>query len=152
MRKPFKRKSRKKGPVRAKKVSYDGIDFASGLEKYMYIQLKKNKLFDLYEGEVFQLVEGFKFPNVSIEKQANGKGEYKNRGEKKILGIKYTPDFSSWDYIIETKGRANESFPMRWKLFKLWLTLNNDPRAIYKPSNQKTCDETIQQILQRRNA
>ena len=150
MRKPFKRKSNKKGPVRAKKVSYDGIDFASGLEKYMYIQLKKNKLFDLYEGEVFQLIEGFNFPNISIEKQANGKGDYKNRGEKKILGIKYTPDFSSWDYIIETKGRANESFPMRWKLFKLWLTLNKDPRAIYKPSNQKTCDETIQQILQRR--
>jgi hypothetical protein len=152
MRKQFKRKSNKKGPVRAKKVSYDGIDFASGLEKYMYIQLKKHNLFDLYEGEVFQLVDSFKFPNASIEKQANGKGEYKNRGEKKILGIKYTPDFSSWDYIIETKGRANESFPIRWKLFKLWLTLNKDPRAIYKPTNQQTCDETIQQILQRRNA
>ena len=37
----YKRKSGKRGPVRAKKVSYDGIDFASGLEKYMYIALKK---------------------------------------------------------------------------------------------------------------
>ena len=26
---------RKKGPVQAKKISYDGITFASGLEKYM---------------------------------------------------------------------------------------------------------------------
>ena len=146
----MKKRSKKKGPVRAKKVSVDGIDFASGLEKYMYIALKKAKLFDMYEGEVFQLVEGFKFSNTSTEKQANGKGDYTERGQKKVLGIKYTPDFSSWDYIIETKGRANESFPMRWKLFKLWLTNNEDPRAIYKPSNQATCDETVRLILARR--
>ena len=35
---------------------------------------------------------------------------------KKILNIKYTPDFIGKDFIIETKGRANESFPLRWKL------------------------------------
>ena len=27
---------RKRGPVQAKKVTYDGIKFASGLERYMY--------------------------------------------------------------------------------------------------------------------
>ena len=37
---------------------------------------------------------------------------------KKYLTIKYTPDFIGKDFIIETKGRANESFPLRWKLFK----------------------------------
>ena len=56
--------------------------------------------------------------NKAYEKQANGKGDFTNRGEKKILGIKYTPDFTGKDYIIECKGRANESFPLRWKLFK----------------------------------
>ena len=30
----YKRR-KKRGPVRAKKVTYDGIKFASGLEKYM---------------------------------------------------------------------------------------------------------------------
>ena len=49
MRKSFKRKSGKRGPVRAKKVSYDGIDFASGLEKYMYMALRKNKIKAKYE-------------------------------------------------------------------------------------------------------
>ena len=44
MKKQFKRKSGKRGPVKAKKVSYDGIDFASGLEKYMYIALRKAKI------------------------------------------------------------------------------------------------------------
>ena len=32
--------SRKKGPVTSKVVSYDGITFKSGLEKYMYKALK----------------------------------------------------------------------------------------------------------------
>ena len=44
-----KKYSRKKGPVRAKKVSYDGINFASGLEKYMYMALRKAKIAALYD-------------------------------------------------------------------------------------------------------
>ena len=39
-----KKIKRKRGPVRAKKVTYDGIKFASGLEKYMYMCLKKAKI------------------------------------------------------------------------------------------------------------
>jgi|TARA_R100000935_G_C2782386_1_gene142276 hypothetical protein len=147
----IKRRSKKKGPVRAKKVSYDGIDFASGLEKRMYLALKENNLFDRYEGEVFQLIEGFALPNISIEKTGSGKGEYKNRGSKKVLGVKYTPDFTGVDYIIETKGRANESFPIRYKLFKRWLVKNKDPRSLYKPQNQKDIEETIRLIIKNRN-
>ena len=147
----FKKGSKKKGPVRAKKVSYDGINFASGLEKRMYIALKENNLFDKYEKEVFQLIEGFVFPNNSFEKQSNGKGDYRNRGNKKILGVKYTPDFTGSDYIIETKGRANESFPIRYKLFKQWLIANKDTRNLYKPQNQNDIEETIKQILENRN-
>ncbi len=146
----MKRKSGKRGPVAAKKVSYDGINFASGLERYTYMALKKNKLFEGYENEVFQLVESFNFDNESFEKQANGKGEYTNRGQKKILGIKYTPDFIGKDYIIECKGRANESFPLRWKLFKLWLTKNKIGKTLYKPQNQKEVDLTMILIKERR--
>ena len=149
--KRYKGSSKKKGPVTAKKVSFDGINFASGLEKRMYIALKENNLFDKYEKEVFQLVEGFVFPNNSFEKQSNGKGDYKDRGNKKILGVKYTPDFTGSDYIIETKGRANESFPIRYKLFKQWLITNKDTRNLYKPQNQKDIEETIKQILDNRN-
>jgi hypothetical protein len=146
----LKRKSKKKGPVQAKKISYDGIKFASGLERYTYMALKKAKLFEGYENEVFQLIKGFNFNNISYEKQANGKGEYVDRGQKKILGIKYTPDFVGKDYIIECKGRANESFPIRWKLFKLWLTKNNIGKTLYKPQNQKEVDRTVDLIKQQR--
>ena len=146
----LKRKSKKKGPVQAKKISYDGIKFASALERYTYMALKKAKLFEGYENEVFQLIKGFNFNNISYEKQANGKGEYVDRGQKKILGIKYTPDFVGKDYIIECKGRANESFPIRWKLFKLWLTKNNIGKTLYKPQNQKEVDRTVDLIKQQR--
>tara|TARA_R100000935_G_scaffold32855_2_gene53378 strand:- start:631 stop:1077 length:447 start_codon:yes stop_codon:yes gene_type:complete len=148
----MKKRSKKRGPVRAKKVSYDGIDFASGLEKYMWIALKKAGIKAKYEGETFVLLNGFHFENEVYEKQSNGKGDYKNRGNKRILPIKYTPDFIGEDFIIETKGRANESFPMRWKLFKQ-LVVNQFPGiTLYKPSNQITCDETIRIILEKRNA
>jgi hypothetical protein len=145
-----KKRSKKRGPVQAKKISYDGINFASGLERYTYMALKKEKLFEGYENEVFQLVEGFDFTNQAYEKQANGKGEYIDRGQKKILGIKYTPDFVGKDYIIECKGRANESFPLRWKLFKLWLTKNKIGKTLYKPQNQKEVDRTVMLIKENR--
>jgi hypothetical protein len=145
-----KKRSKKRGPVQAKKISYDGINFASGLERYTYMALKKEKLFEGYENEVFQLIEGFNFNNESYEKQSNGKGEYINRGQKKILGIKYTPDFVGKDYIIECKGRANESFPLRWKLFKLWLTKNKIGKTLYKPQNQKEVDRTVMLIKENR--
>ena len=144
--KRFKR-SKKKGPVRAKKASMDGIDFRSGLEKNTYIALKEAGLYELYEEEVFQLIEGFTLPNICIEKQANGKGELIDRGQKKVLGIKYTPDFTGKDYIIECKGRANESFPHRWKLFKRWCVKNEDTRPLYKPQNQKDIAIMIKIIL-----
>ena len=144
--KRFKR-SNKKGPVRAKKASMDGIQFRSGLEKNTYIALKEAGLFELYEVEVFQLIESFTLPNICIEKQANGKGELIDRGQKKVLGIKYTPDFTGKDYICECKGRANEAFPLRWKLFKRWCVNNKDTRPLYKPQNQKDIAIMIKLIL-----
>ena len=62
---------RKRGPVRAKKVEYDGIKFASGLEKYMYIVLKEAKIKAKYEGQSYELVPSFSFNNKSYERQAN---------------------------------------------------------------------------------
>ena len=141
---------RKKGPVQSKKITYDNITFASGLERYMYIAFKKAKIKALYEGETFELMEGFSFPFESYERCGNSKGDYKNRGNKKILNIKYTPDFVGRGFIIETKGRANESFPLRWKMFKKLVSENKiEPFVLYKPQNQKECDKTVELILKK---
>ena len=147
MRRNYKRKSKKRGPVVSKKVTYDGITFASGLEKYMYQALKKAHIKSSYEGETFVLLNGFHFENEWWERQSNSKGEFKNRGEKRILPIKYTPDFIGKDFIIETKGRPNESFPMRWKLFKRLVMQQFPNYKLFKPQNQKECEKVIE-ILQ----
>ena len=149
MKKRFRRK--KRGPVIAKKVTYDGITFASGLEKYMYMALKKAKIKAKYEGETYTIFEGFMFDNESYERQSNGKGDLVNRGSKKILGIKYTPDFISKEFIIECKGRANDTFPMRWKLFKKYVKENLPHVTLYKPQNQKECDKVVELILKNKN-
>ena len=141
------KRAKKKGPVVAKKVIYNGITFASGLEKYMYKALKDAKIDFQYEGESFELLPSFQFDNECYERQSNGKGDFINRGNKKVLNIKYTPDFIGYDFIIETKGRANESFPLRWKMFKYYLYNNFDGRTLYKPQNQKECDKTVELIL-----
>ena len=137
---------KKKGPVNAKKTKHDGIQFASGLEKYMYLALKKAKIKAKYEGKTYIIQEGFEFNIASYERQSNGKGEFKNRGNKKILPIKYTPDFVSPSFIIECKGRANESFPLRWKMFKKYVKANLPRVTLYKPQNQKECDQVIELI------
>lgn len=149
MARKFKRK--KRGPVVAKKVTYDGITFASGLEKYMYSVLKQNAIHATYEGQTYEVFPGFHFDSESYERQSNGKGDLVNRGNKKILGIKYTPDFIGNDFIIECKGRANESFPMRWKLFKKFVKDNLPSVTLYKPQNQKECDKVIELILKQQN-
>jgi len=142
-----RRYKRKRGPVRSKKVTFDGIKFASGLEKYMYVALKNAKIKSKYEGETYVLQESFEFKNESYERQSNGKGEMVNRGQKKILNIKYTPDFVSDSFIIECKGRANESFPLRWKMFKKYVNDNLPHVTLYKPQNQKECDKVVELII-----
>ena len=144
----MRKRHKKRGPVRSKKVTCDGITFASGLEKYMYLALRKAKIKADYEGETFTLIDGFEFDTTSYERQSNGKGEFKNRGDKKLLPIRYTPDFVSLknEFIIECKGIANEIFPMRWKLFKRYINRCYPHVTLYKPQNQKECDQVIELI------
>lgn len=143
-------KKKKRGPVQSRKISYDGHNFASGLEKYMYMALVKAKIKAKYEGETFVLLNGFHFENEVYERQANSKGEFINRGEKRILPIKYTPDFIGEDFIIETKGRPNESFSIRWKLFKKLVTEQFPSYVLFKPQNQKECDRVIEILKSKR--
>ena len=140
------RRRKKRGPVVSKKVTVDGIKFASGLEAYMYRAVKKAKIKAQYEKRSFELQPSFEFNNSSYERQSNGKGDMVNRGNKKILSIKYTPDFEGKNFVIECKGRANESFPIRWKLFKKHVADNYPNMRLYKPQKQSECDDVINLI------
>jgi hypothetical protein len=113
----------------------------------MYITLQKAGIKAKYEGKTYELQEGFMFDVDSYERQGNGKGDMVNRGQKKILNIKYTPDFVADTFIIECKGRANESFPLRWKMFKKHVKANIPHVTLYKPQNQKECEKVVELII-----
>ena len=144
MRRKIKRK--KRGPVVSKKITIDGIKFASGLEAYMYKALKKANIKADYEKRTFEIFHAFYFPQSSYERQSNGKGDMIDRGNKKILGIKYTPDFEGKNFIIECKGRPNDTFPLRWKMFKKHANIHLNNYTLYKPQRQSECDEVIKLI------
>lgn len=145
-----KKKGKKK--VASKKSTVDGIDFDSQLEVYCYKKLKEAELSFEYTQKTFIIVEGFKCLGDSYEAdKRKGKGLYLK--SKSLQSIKYTPDFIVEDLaIIETKGRANESFPMRWKLFKKYLTDNKLNYDLYIPHNHAQIDECIKMILEKKQA
>jgi len=142
----YKRRKGGKKITRSTKVKEDGIEFASKLELYMYRALKKAKIKNKYEGKTFTIINSCDFPMPSYEKTKSKKILH-DRGNKKLLGIKYTPDFIDVQdpprFIIETKGNPNESFPIRWKLFKMHLVREGIQTNLFMPRNQKDCDETI---------
>ncbi len=142
----MRRKRKNKQITRHTKVTEDGIQFASKLELYMYRILKKEKIKNVYEGKTFQIMEGCQFEMDSWEK-TKGSKVLTDRGNKKLLGIKYTPDFIDVQdpprFIIETKGNPNESFPIRWKLFKMHLIEKKINTKLFMPRNQKDCNQVV---------
>lgn len=145
--KPKKRVAGKKS-VNSSKVEYNGIQFDSKLEIYCYKKLQDaNIIFD-YTPTTFLISTPFIFNSVSLEPDKK-RGDLLSKRSPKLQGIKYTPDFIGTNWIIETKGRMNESFPIRWKLFKKYLTENNIKFDLYLPKNQKQVDQCVEQILEK---
>lgn len=144
----MKRFKRKKGPVNSKKIVCDGIEFKSGLEKNMHLALKAEGIKNKYEGESYIILPAFNTENSFFERQSNGKGILEDRGNKKVQGIKYTPDFIGDKFIIECKGRPNDSFPLRWKLFKKHVSENDRFKGytIYKPQTKIECEIVAKHI------
>tara|TARA_A100001201_G_scaffold3197_2_gene7457 strand:+ start:2671 stop:3117 length:447 start_codon:yes stop_codon:yes gene_type:complete len=144
-RKYVKRKGRTK-VKNAKKSVYDGKQFKSNLELYCYKQLEQSEILVEYEENTFTIFPAMVYPLACYE--GTQKKLY-NKGSK-IRPITYTPDFvdPNGKFIIETKGYANESFPLRWKLFKKHLKDNNHHYVLFMPRNKKQVDETIELIKQ----
>jgi hypothetical protein len=128
-----------------------GHQLKSALEAYCYDRLRDTKLKFSYEGEVFYLMDGFRYDGV-YHKMTKGKDVMTDRTGKAVLGIKYTPDFVSHEhkFIIETKGyvHGQHTFPLRWKLFLRYLVENGmSDYMLFIPKNRKQVDETIRLIL-----
>lgn len=127
-------------PRKNPKLFHNNIWFKSMLEVYMYQQLEKLGEKFTYEAKKYQIIEGFDY------------------FDEKIRPIHYTPDFELVDYpvVVETKGYANDSFPLRMKLFKYYLKNENIMKRgklkyIFIPHNQKECREVVEQIKEKFN-
>lgn len=143
----------------AKSLELDnGLKFRSKLELFTYRKLLEAGIENFsYEKDKFVLMEGFEFPNESIESfetksKESGKTKYFDDVDHKIRSITYLPDFTCIDHeakvgwVLEVKGYANDSFPLKWKLFKEWLTKNNYKVNLYKPNNQQNVLKCIELI------
>jgi len=131
----------------SKKKSYG--KYKNGLEKYCGDSLTQSNYKFKYEAQ-FVLVEGFNYPSDHY-KSVPKKSELVKVTRKKTLPIKYKPDFylPKEKVFIETKGfvRANDSFPLRWKLFLKFL-MDSDmyDHAVFIPKNRKQVDEVIKYL------
>jgi len=129
-------------------MTIDGINFKSKLEVYCYKRLLEEGIPFDYEKYVFVLQDKFNATTPSVEL-------IKSKGVKKfdftgtaIREITYKPDFVSIDgqWIIECKGFANDSFNMKWKMFKHFLYKKGMNVTLYVPRNQKQIDLAIEII------
>ena len=141
----WKRKGKRK-VKNVKKTSYDGIIFQSQLEAHMYKILHKDNIDVEYEKHVFTIFDALVYPQACYE---GTKKKLYNKGSK-VRPITYTPDFVDphGKWIIETKGYANESFPLRWKLFKQHLKSKGLPYVLFMPRNKIQCEEVLDLIKQ----
>lgn len=135
-----------------KKLIYKGEEVKSGLELYAYKALDKAGLEPEYEKHSYTV-----YPSIGVTFERHISKPSKDslvEESGKVRAITYKPDFVSYKYkyVIETKGfiRANDSFPLREKLFFKYMMDNDMGDWMYfRPRNQKQVDEVIKHIKSR---
>jgi hypothetical protein len=134
----------------AEKIKYNDIQFQSRLELYCYKKLTEAGLEFEYEPKFFELMPKFNYEATCFESYKKGTKWLFGGKSKLVRSIKYKPDFVNLKdgWIIETKGNPNESFPLKWKLFKFYLKEHNMKIHLYMPKNQGHVDDCIANILE----
>ena len=144
MKKRAVKKPARRRVVNATKTMVDGIQFASTLESKMYIMLKQAGIKFSYEGKSYQTFDPFELECECWERATKRSKAMSDR--RKVTKVSYTPDFigENEEWFIEVKGRANESFSIRWKLFKSMISKWNKRPLVFKPANEADCQQVIQ--------
>jgi len=120
------------------KVEYQGINFSSKLEVYLFKLLQSEGFEFKYEPERWEVFPAF------VDFEGN-----------KIRSINYTPDFivpfEDSEFVIETKGRPNDSWALRIKLIRKHITDNRHNTKYLIPKNQQHCREILQILMHYRD-
>lgn len=153
----IKSKEGNKKVKNATKCEYNGIKFKSSLELFCYKELEKLGIDPGYESFKDILLHGF-IPRVNIFEPSKLSNDLTlNKG--KIRDMTYTPDFhfKIWDkeektvkhIFIDTKGFANETYPLKKKLFLQSFQDGFADIYFFEPHNQRhvlQCIEIIKQL------
>lgn len=128
-------------------IAFDGTPMRSKLETNIYKWLYELGIKPKYESETFTYWNGPK-PTVPFYDLSKTRHCYKNM--KKLVDMKYTPDFIFYHgnikVIVEAKGRENDQFPIRKKLFRAYLETLDYPviyAEIYTKKQLKEFIETL---------
>ena len=107
----------------AQRLIYNNIQFKSQLEVMIYKTLLQEGFDVKYEPVTFTLWQGF-HPEIPYYVK-NKKTRELALDNKKLIDIKYTPDFIFYyngiRVIIEAKGFQNDVFYIKKKLFRAYL-------------------------------
>lgn len=129
-------------------IEYDGIKFKSKMEAKVYKELIDSGFDVAYENIKFVLVEGFK-PSTAFyipDKQKNLKLD-----TIKVKDITYTPDFTvTIDdklVVIEVKGKPNDTYPLKRKLFRKYMEECSYPIVFFEIHTIKQLKIAIETML-----
>ena len=130
--------------LNATQSTLNGIKFKSQLEKSVYTTLSQLGLHPEYEPKQFLLWEGFTPITPYYDKETDRQREKRNPHSSRMLtlksgkfvGIRYKPDFyvrfKDLDIYIEAKGKENDVFYIKKKLFIKYLD------DLYKKTGQRS--------------
>lgn len=149
-------KSTNKKVKNATPVERDGIQFRSKLEARIYKTFKEAGYDPQYENMTFNIAEGY-YPTLKcydIHYDRRLKETVWGLNNYKIQTITYTPDFTmsvnNKLIVIEAKGRENDVFPIKKKLFRKWMedyyTLTGKEIVYFEIFNKKQTIEALKII------
>lgn len=126
-------------------TTVDGIAFKSRLEANAYKALLEAGFLVEYEPLKLTLVTGYKPDKENYyAPEKKGKGKMIMHLEK-IRDITYTPDFVvNKKYLIELKGKQNDCYPLKQKLFR--QVLDTSQFIFFEVHNLTQLKETIEII------
>ena len=159
----------KKGKFNTHEIIFQGIKFKSSLEVKCFKELSRENIKFTYEEHTFVIFNGFELApkvhyygplnkSIKVDKSTNPKKKtrtvsYFVEDTRKIGKITYTPDFvidmpdKNLMIIIETKGKANDVYPYKKKLFLKFISrisiLQNKKIVFLEPHNNTQITECI---------
>jgi hypothetical protein len=127
--------------------AFDGTWMRSKLETRIYKWLYDLGFSPQYESETFITWVG---PRPTVPFYDLSKTRHNQLNMKKLIDIRYTPDFimmyKGIKVIIEAKGIENDQFPIRKKLFRAFLETVDYPVIYAEIYTKRQLNEFINEL------